>query len=148
MNVDDKRELLRHMLATVVFRGRVAIDGAPAAFADFKASDDARTPGEILAHMGDLLVGSESLLRGEFIEIDSESLPWEDEVARFVSSARKLDELLASDRTLAYPVEKFVQGPLGDALTHVGQIVMLRRIAGSPVQPEPYFTAKIVAGDF
>jgi hypothetical protein len=136
------------MVATVVFRGRVAIDGAPDAFADFKASDDARTAREILAHIGDLLHGSESLLRGEYIEIDSAPLTWNDEVARFFASARKLDELLAGDQTLAYPVEKFVQGPVGDALTHVGQIVMLRRIAGVPVVPEPYFTAEIVAGNF
>lgn len=148
MTGDGKRELLRHMVATIVFRGRIAIDGAPGTFADFKASDDTRTVREILAHIGDLLTGSESLLRGEFIEINSAPLSWEDEVQRFFASARKLDGLLASGQTLAYPIEKFVQGPVGDALTHIGQIVMLRRIAGSPVKPEPYFTAEIVAGDF
>ncbi|HKP70826.1 MAG TPA: hypothetical protein VJV05_16170 [Pyrinomonadaceae bacterium] len=145
---DDKRQLLRHMVATVVFRGQVAIDGAPADFADFKASEDSRTPREILAHIGDLVIGSESLLRGEFIEINSTPLPWDEEVARFLAGARKLDDLLASDQPLAYPIEKFVQGPVGDALTHVGQIVLLRRISGSPVMGAPYFSADIIPGSF
>jgi hypothetical protein len=45
-------------------------------------------------------------------------------------------------------VEKFVQGPIGDALTHVGQLVFLRRIAGAPVKQEPYFTAEITPGNY
>lgn len=148
MSVSDKRHLFRHLVATVVFRGRVAIDGAPPEFGDFKASDDSRSPREILAHIGDLLTGSESLLRGEFVEINSSPLAWPDEVQRFLESARVLDALLASDDPLAYPVEKFVQGPVGDALTHVGQIVLLRRIAGAPVTSAPYFSADIVPGEF
>ena len=148
MSARDKRDILRHMVATVVFRGRVAIDGARSDFPDFKASDDSRTPSEILAHIGDLLIGSESLLRGEFVEINSAPLPWDKEVERFFAGARKLDDLLASDQTLAYPIEKFVQGPIGDALTHVGQIVLLRRLAGDPVHGAPYFSADIVPGSF
>jgi hypothetical protein len=146
--MDDKRAILRHLVATVAFRCQVAIANAPSEFADFTASDDSRTPREILAHIGDLLIGSESLLRGEFIEITSPPLPWTEEVERFRAAVRKLDRLLSSDRELAYPVEKFVQGPIGDALTHVGQIVLLRRIAGSPIKGAPYFSAEIVAGDF
>jgi hypothetical protein len=146
--MNDKRQLLRHLVATVVFRGRVAIDGAPAEFADFKPSDDTRSPREILAHIGDLLIGSESLLRGEFIELGSAPLSWPDEVERFYAAARKLDDLLAGEHALAYDVEKFVQGPVGDALTHVGQIVLLRRIAGAPVKAAPYFSADIVPGEF
>jgi hypothetical protein len=148
MTANAKRQLFRHLVATVVFRGRVAVEGAPSEFADFKASDDSRSPGEILAHIGDLLTGSESLLRGEFVEINSSPLPWGEEVARFFEAARRLDALLASDHPLAYPIEKFVQGPVGDALTHVGQIVLLRRIAGAPVTSAPYFSAEIVPGEF
>ena len=67
-------------------------------------------------------------------------------MSRFFSAAKRLDSYLASDAPLACPVEKLIQGPIGDALTHVGQIVMLRRMAGSPVRAESYFTADIDPG--
>ena len=148
MNEDPKRELLRHMLATVAFRGRVAIQEAPAGFADFRAASDVRSPSEILAHIGDLLVGSHHLLRGEFVLLDSKPLDWDEEKQRFDAAVSELDAFLASEAPLAYPVEKFVQGPIGDALTHVGQLVMLRRMSGSPVRDEPYFTAEIIPEEF
>ena len=148
MSNDDKRELLRHLVATVAFRGHIAVADATREFADFRASSDSRSPVEILAHIGDLLIGSKHLLEGEFVEMVSEPLSWTEELNRFRAAVRTLDEFLASDRRLAYPVEKFVQGPIGDALTHVGQIVLLRRIAGIPIRPEAYFTADIIPGDF
>jgi hypothetical protein len=144
--IDPKRELLRHMVATVAFRGRIAVSGAPPNFAIFKAVESARTPGEILAHIGDLLYGSHFLLKGELVYLESDPLPWDDEIARFFNGVRELDSFLTTDLPLAHPVEKLVQGPIGDALTHVGQIILLRRIAGSPVETASYFEAEITPG--
>ena len=81
------------------------------------------------------------------VYLTSAPLPWEEEIERFFSAVKDFDSYLASDATLVCPVEKLVQGPVGDALTHVGQIVMLRRMAGKPVRAEGYFTAEIVAGE-
>ncbi|HYJ90762.1 MAG TPA: hypothetical protein VEV84_05610 [Pyrinomonadaceae bacterium] len=148
MSSDPKRDLLRHMLATVAFRCSVAVDNAPFGFEDFLASESTRTPAEILAHLGDLIEGTHYLLQGKFVSLVSEPLRWDDEVIRFYTAVKELDVFLASDAPLAHPVEKFVQGPIGDALTHVGQIVMLRRIFGSPIKQEPYFTIEIVPGVF
>lgn len=147
MTLDVKREVLRHMVATVAYRGGVAVANAPDTFATFRAYETTRTPGEILAHIGDLLEGSLHLLQGEMVFLTSTPLPWQDEIRRFFSAVKNLDAYLATEAPLACPVEKLVQGPIGDALAHVGQIVMLRRMAGSPIPPEPYFTAEIVAGD-
>ena len=147
MTLDVKREVLRHMVATVAYRGGVAVANAPDTFATFRAYETTRTPGEILAHIGDLLEGSLHLLQGEMVFLTSTPLPWQDEIRRFFSAVKKLDAYLATEAPLACPVEKLVQGPIGDALTHVGQIVMLRRMAGSPIPPEPYFTAEVVAGE-
>ena len=135
------------MVATVAYRGSLAITDAPEDFATFRAHETTRTAGEILAHIGDLLEGSHYLLKGEMIYLTSDPLPWKEEVTRFFSAVRKLDEYLASEEPLACPVEKLVQGPVGDALTHVGQIVMMRRMAGSPIRPGQYFMAEIVAGE-
>ncbi len=146
LSVDGKREVLRHAVATVAYRGGIAVSGAPEGFAVFRVDEDVRSPGEILAHISDLLEGSVSLLKGEMVYLKSSPLPWVEEVSRFFSAAERLDVYLGSDAPLACPVEKLIQGPVGDALTHVGQIVMLRRVAGSPVRAESYFTAEIIPG--
>ena len=148
MAKDEKRELLRHMVATIAFRGGVAIRDAPDYFAVFRVTAETRSPAEILAHIGDLLVGSHHLLNGEFVEIRSESLPWQQEIERFYSAIRRLDAFLSTDSPLAYAAEKMVQGPMGDALTHVGQIIILRRIAGCPIKEEAYFSAEVIPGRF
>ncbi len=141
-----KRELLRHMVATVAYRGGIAVSDAPDGFAVFRIDQDVRSPGELLAHIGDLLEGSLFLLKGEMVYLTSVPLPWGDEVSRFFSAAERLDVYLDSGAPLACSVEKLIQGPIGDALTHVGQIVMLRRLAGSSVRAESYFTAEIIPG--
>lgn len=146
MSVDEKRELLRHVVATVAYRGGMAVSGAPDDFAAFRVSEGVRAPAELLAHIGDLLEGSLYLLKGEMVYLTSSPLPWDDEVSRFFAAVRRLDAYLESDAPLACPLEKLIQGPIGDALTHVGQIVMLRRVSGSPARAESYFTAEIVPG--
>lgn len=135
------------MVATVAYRGGLAVVDAPESFTSFRAASTTRAAGEILAHIGDLLEGSLYLLKGEMVYLTSTPLPWKAEVTRFFSAVKNLDSYLASDAPLACPVEKLVQGPIGDALTHVGQIVMLRRMAGNPIRPAAYFTAEIVAGE-
>ena len=147
IELDLKREVLRHMVATVAYRGGLACADAPESFATFRAHESTRTPGEILAHIGDLLEGSLHLVKGEMVFLTSTPLPWNEEVTRFFSAVQAFDSYLATEAPLACPVEKLVQGPIGDALTHVGQIVMLRRMAGKPIRPAAYFTAEIVAGE-
>lgn len=147
MTFDLKRELLRHLVAVLTFRARLALADAPENFAGFKIDETIRTPAEILAHIGDLLEGSLYLMKGEMVYLNSAPLPsWKEETERFFAAAREFDGFLASDAPLAQPVEKIIQAPIADALTHVGQIVMLRRAAGSPIQAANYFAAEIVAG--
>lgn len=146
MTTDVRREVLRHVVATVAYRGGIAVSDAPEGFAAFRLDGEARTPGEILAHIGDLLEGSLHLVRGEMVYLASAPLPWGEGVSRLFSAAKQLDSYLASEAPLSCPVEKLIQGPVGDALTHVGQLVLLRRLAGSPVRAESYFNAEIVPG--
>jgi hypothetical protein len=138
--------LLRHAVATLAYRGGKAVRGAPARFARFKASPTARTPVEILAHIGDLLDWAVALADGKHVWHDSKPLAWDREVARFFRALRKFDRRLNSKKSLAFSPEKMFQGPIADALTHVGQIAMLRRMAGFPIRGENYFMADIEAG--
>lgn len=147
MSLEVKRAVLRHMVATVAYRGGLAITDAPAGFETFRAHETTRTPGEILAHIGDLLEGSLHLVKGEMVYLTSDPLPWAEEIKRFFTAVQAFDSYLASGAPLACEVERMIQGPVGDALTHVGQIVMLRRMAGKPVHSSGYFMAEIVAGE-
>jgi hypothetical protein len=138
--------MLRHTVATLAYRGGKAVRGASDSFASFKASETTRTPVEILAHVGDLLDWALSIAEGKETWHNAKPLPWNQEVARFHAALRKFDEYLASDGDLAATCERLFQGPIADALTHVGQIAMLRRIAGEPMRGENYSIAKIEAG--
>jgi hypothetical protein len=146
MTTDARRDLLRHAVATVGYRGRKALSGAPEGFAGFRASPKTRTPAEILAHVGDLLDWSLSLAKGMEQWRNSEPLAWGQEVQRFFAGLVAFDAYLASDLPLGASAEKLFQGPIADALTHIGQIAMLRRLAGAPVKGENYFGAKISVG--
>ena len=143
---DSKRELLRHTVATLAYRGGKAVANAPADFASFRVNETTRAPVEILAHIGDLLDWALNVAQGDYTYKESAPLPWEEEVARFFSALQAFDSYLASEAPLGYSAEKIFQGPIADALTHVGQIGMLRRMAGTPVRGESYFRAEIVAG--
>src|SRR5438552_11243812 len=145
-NSDSKRELLRHTVATLAYRGAKAVRGAPDSFGSFRASETTRTPAQILAHVGDLLDWALSIARGEETWHNSKPLPWKKEIARFHLALKKFDKYLASGSDLRATCERLFQGPIADALTHVGQIAMLRRIAGEPIKGENYSRAKIEAG--
>ncbi len=140
------RQLLRHCVATLAYRGAKALRGAPGGFAEVRIADTTRSAGEILAHLGDLLEWALSIAQGNRTWHEAAPLAWDGGVARFFAALEAFDGYLASDAPLAAPAEKLFQGPVADALTHVGQLATLRRVAGAPVRGENYFLADIVAG--
>jgi hypothetical protein len=144
--MDEKRALLRHTVATVAYRGGKAVRGAPATFAKFAVGDPPKTPEQILAHIGDLFDWALSIAEGAQKWNNSTPLAWDNEVARFFGTLKKFDDYLASDAPLASAPERLFQGAIADALTHVGQLAMLRRLAGSSIKAENYYQADIVAG--
>jgi hypothetical protein len=146
LSSDPKRELLRHALATLAYRGGNAIRDAPEGFADFHPGEGVRAPGRILAHMGDLMDWAISIAMGKREWRDSKPLSWQEEADRFFASLKKFDDYLASSEPVATSPEKLLQGPIADALTHVGQIAMLRRMAGGPLKGESYYEAEIATG--
>ena len=145
-SLDPARQLLRHTLATVAYRGGKALRGAPDHFATFHIGDKTRTPAQILAHMGDVLDWVLSIAQGQEAWRNSTPLPWNAEVDRCFATLQKFDDYLASPAPLNGSAEGLFQGPVADALSHIGQIAMLRRLAGSPILGENYFRAGIAAG--
>ena len=136
---------LRHLVATLAYRAAKVLRDSPAGFGDTTVGVATRRPVQILGHMGDLMAWAVSLSRGEYVWKPEATEQWDVEVRRF------FDGLAALDRAIAAGLpdgagEKLIQGPLADALTHVGQLAMLRGMAGAPVRPESYARAEIVAG--
>ncbi len=136
----------RHTVATLAYRGGKVLRGAPEGFAEFKAGATSRTPGQVLAHIGDLLDWALSQARGKQEWHNSEPLPWEKGAERFFAGLQAFDAYLASGLPLETPPEKLFQGAVADALTHVGQLAFLRRMAGAPIRGENYSRAEIIAG--
>lgn len=140
------RELLRHTLATVAYRGNKPLRDAPHDFATFCVAPGSRTPGEILAHVCDLLDWASWMLRGEQRWVNSTPSDWASDVSRFHAGLQTLDDHLTSDEPLRATPEKIFQGPVADALQHIGQLTMLRRLFGSPIRGENYHKADIERG--
>ena len=140
------RDFLRHTVATVAYRGAKATANAPDGFGDFKSFETTRTPLEILAHIGDLFDWALSMAVGQTVWKNAKPLAWGQERERFFAAVKRFDDHLASDAPVASPLEKLFQGPVADALTHVGQLNLLRRMFESPVRGENYFKAEIEIG--
>jgi hypothetical protein len=140
------RDVLRHTVATLAYRGGKVLRGAPPGFGSFRVGGTSRTPAEILSHLCDLLDWSLSLVRGREAWRDSPPVGWDGDVQRFFDALGALDGRLAVDGPIGCPWTRLFQGPIADAFTHVGQLAFLRRLAGSAVRGENYFRAEIFPG--
>ena len=144
--METSRQMLRHAVATVRYRALKSLRDAPHDFANFRIVETVRSPIEIVAHIGDLFEWAKRLSEGTGEWLPAAPMEWELEVQRFHDSLDAFDHLLSSETHLAAPAERLLQGPVADALTHVGQLATLRRLAGMPIKSENYFKAAIVAG--
>lgn len=145
--MDEKRAMLRHTLATIAYRSSRYLNGVPPEFHGFRACESSRTVLEILNHINGLLMYAHSHLA----PYDSTHPPlgtWQKELDRFREMLPKLDASLASGQPLlGITEERLLQGPLADVLTHIGQIGMLRQMAGYPAEDENYIQSPITAGN-
>lgn len=144
--IDPQRLVLRHVAATLAYRAAKVLRDVPPGFGAAMFGSATRRPVQIVAHMADLMAWGISLAQGGSAWKAEGSGDWDVEVRRFFDGLAQLDRELADDGPFAGSTEKLIQGPLADALTHVGQLAMLRGMAGAPVRPESYARAEIVPG--
>jgi hypothetical protein len=133
-------------VATLGYRAAKPLHGAPPTFGDFKAGPTTRTPAQVLAHLGNLLDWALHMAQGRQVWNEVQPGAWDHDVARFFTSLKALDAYLAAEPVSEAITERLFQGPIADTLTHVGQLSMLRRLAGAPVRGENYAKATIAAG--
>lgn len=146
VTTDAARELLRHTVATLAYRAEKVLREEPEGFADFRVSPSSRTAVEILGHMADLMEWGMRFAAGQYLWQPGEPASWKDSRDRFFRGVAALDAALANPAPNAYPLEVIFQGPIADALTHLGQLAMMRGAAGLAVRPESYARAEIRAG--
>jgi hypothetical protein len=140
------RALLRHLLATLAYRATKVLRDVPAGFDRFQLDSRSRRPVQIVAHMADLMEWGTRLASGEYKWDARGGEQWDVEVGRFLHGMRALDDAIVAHAPTGADAEKLIQGPLADALTHVGQLAMLRGAAGAAVRPESYARAEILPG--
>lgn len=145
--VTESRQLLQHLLAAIAYRTQKALRDAPVDFADFRAGTHVRTPHELVWHMTGVIGYARTMLHGgDFAPPRLESLAAE--VARFHETLAALrDDLRDSGLAARISDAQFLQGPLADAMTHAGQLALLRRLAGAPVPSENFIFAEITAAN-
>jgi hypothetical protein len=144
--VTETRQLLQHFLAALAYRAQKALRGAPDSFADFRVGPTTRTPHELLWHMTGVIGYARTMLRGG--TFTPPRVSFAEEIVRFHDTLAALSADFA-DSALAARIsdQQFLQGPLSDAMTHAGQLAMLRRLAGSPVASEDFIHADIRPGN-
>lgn len=143
---DPSRMVLRQLAATLAYRAAKVLRDVPPGFGTRAFGDSTRQPVRIVAHMADLMTWGISMAAGGKEWKAEGSDDWATEVDRFFSGLAALDAAIATDGPFAGSIDKLIQGPFADALTHVGQLSLLRGMAGAPVRPESYARATIVAG--
>jgi hypothetical protein len=144
--MESSREFLRHTLSTLAYRAANAVRDAPADFGSCAVSGGIRTPSHILAHMCDLFDWALSMAQGAERWNESTPASWQADSDRFFTALGKFDAYLAAGAPLSCSCEQLFQGPVADALTHVGQLAILRRLAGAPIKGENYAGADIAVG--
>jgi hypothetical protein len=85
---DPGRNLQRHTLATLSYRGGKTLRGASESFAKFQIAPGSRTPEQILAHLGGPFEWALSLVRRKEAWHNSQPLPWSKDVDRFSHTHR------------------------------------------------------------
>lgn len=143
--MDERLALLRHFLAALAYRTQKALRGAPPSFAGFRAAQGVRNPHEIMSHMDSVLGYAVTFFEGRKYRLE----PLADFHAEVLRFHRKLENLAhhleQGTLFIGTTPERLLQGPLSDAMTHAGQLAMLRRLAESPVPPENFVFADIRA---
>ena len=144
--MDSKRKLLNHFLAALAYRTQKALRDAPEDFGSFRVMEGVRTPAELVRHMTSVLgYARTNFIGGRYWPEPLDSLTAE--VERFHEMLGILAQHLRNGDALldGMSEERLLQGPFSDAMTHAGQLALLRRLAGAPVPPENFIVAEIEA---
>jgi hypothetical protein len=134
--------MLRHFLASIAYHCTKAIKDPPATFHELNLGKGVRSPLKILNHISSVLTYAHSFYEhydNTYIDIRD----WDYEVKRFYETLSKLDESIKTGNLREVSEERLLQGPLSDAMAHIGQLLMMRRLAGSPIPSENFLFADI-----
>ena len=141
----EKSELLRHYLASIAYHATKALKDAPPNYPELDAGNGARTPHSLLHHINSLLTYAHSFYQ-HYDNTRPPQKTWDGELQGFYEILSKLDHSIQSGKPRGVTEEQLLQGPLSDSMAHVGQLLLLRRLAGSPAPSENFIYADIKPG--
>jgi hypothetical protein len=146
--MNESRRLLQHFLAALAYRTQKALRGAPESFGDFRIAENVRTPHELVWHMTGVIGYARTMLHGGMFK-PPRLETFAEEIERFHGTLAALRDDFGNSTLVAPQIsdKQFLQGPLSDAMTHAGQLAILRRLAGSPVASEDFIFAKVDASN-
>jgi hypothetical protein len=143
--MSEKSELLRHYLASIAYHATKALKDAPENYPELDIGKDVRTPKRLLHHITGVLTYADSF----YEHYETTHLPcknWDEEVSLFYETLARLNKSIQEGKPRGVTEEQLLQGPLSDSMAHVGQLLMLRRLAGSPIPSENFIYADIKTG--
>ena len=141
--MDIQRETVRHFLAALAYRTQKALRNCDENFQNFTTGNGTRTPTELIRHMASVIGYARTFFIGGVYKAEPLN-DFSQEIERFHENVRDLSAHLAAGTELQeISLTQLLQGPISDAMTHAGQLAMLRRLAGSPVPSENFIFAEI-----
>jgi len=149
--------VMARLVDGLAFRYRWATEGLRADDADFRPSPQTMTVKELLAHIARLISWVDGHLGGQASPSFADDLEGlRRQTLNHLSKVRARlvemdDTALAQHRIVgskgdSHPFWNMLNGPLADALTHVGQVNAWRRLAGNPSPRADVFRGKPPAG--
>ncbi|MGD8566066.1 MAG: hypothetical protein PVF96_06935 [Candidatus Bathyarchaeota archaeon] len=134
--------MLRHFLASIAYRATKAIKDAPEIYPNLYIGKGVKTPLRIVHHITGVLKYAHSFFE-HYDTTYSDIKSWDAEINDFYNILRQLDKSLQKKKPNQVTEEQLLQGPLSDSMAHVGQLLLLRRMADSPVPSENFIFADI-----
>lgn len=144
--MSNKSEMLRHFLASIAYRATKAIKNAPDNYPTFNLGKGVKTPLRILHHITGVLTYAHSFFE-HYETTHFEVKSWSAEINELYKILSKLDVSIQEKNPNKVTEEQLLQGPFSDAMTHVGQLSMLRRMVDSPIPSENFIFADIRKGE-
>jgi len=138
--------MIRHLTATVAYRFAKQVKAAPTHFATFDAGNDVVSPVKIVNHITVVIRFAQQLIDKTIKPTAPKTKNISEAAEIFHNALQLLDEMLLERDIEEKVLCQIIQGPLADALTHIGQLSTLRRLSGAPVYSENYMLADIQSG--
>ncbi len=134
--------LTHHLLESANYRFQKVVEEADASFSSFSLGHDTRSALEIINHLVNVLANADAILR-ETDRVEWHTYNWEQGKQQFKFVIQGLQDFLDQNEVEEGMMELMIHGPLSDVFGHIGQLAMMRRVSGKPMNRVNYMKAPV-----